>query len=238
MDIKASEQVRLPRRCSHCNHTWSTEVTVTVTASTANDTGAKEIERLQARVLADLPARIEQKKKTGDVYQGVLCSKCGHFITAAMNHHFPNGYAAGMLQGYRRAMRGGLMGFMFFGVVLFFFIRSFFTFLFGGEGNESVLTSIRDFLSDWNEVAATIAVFIMSMVISIGLSYWLIYNLRQFCTTFFSYGKVRRLIKASSDEELLAILVNAYKKNGHSLVASPIDDLTSAGIRRHQEEKN
>ena len=213
-----------------------------MTVTSRHQTGAStsgpsepEKEKAQAAASKKLEAAIKRKERTGDVDREVLCPECGRFDAGAMSRHFPKGYAAALLRKFRGEVWGGLFNVVFFVMLLFFVLRSYLSYYAGGK---SVLTHAWEFFADWNSVAASSVVFLMPLVFSILLTAEIIPKVwKDFSTTRSNYRKVREMIEASSEADLLALVVAVYRLKKGSLAGSGkpwIDTLTTAGLRHHE----
>ena len=137
----------------------------------------------------------------------VLCPDCSHFSIDAMRRHFNNGYQAGILKKYKRAVWMNLAGFIaiiWLPVLLFLFAN----------------------LNPLNAAKPIVSVILLLIFLWFGGSS--LYLLAGFLWGMAAVSSVRGKLGRLSDDALLNLAVTCYRRNKNSLNVSMVN---AAGVK-------
>ncbi len=218
--ITLSRTVNVPRTCSGCGHSWQGSITLEASQTTEASVGGpdnKELDEARRTAESTLDFSEREIQKKGEPNRDVLCPQCGHFDSGAMERHFPKGFQDGLQRRLRGSITGGFVGSALVGAGLFLVGRSFLRHLLGGPEGTGAFRAVRDFLGGWNTAAASLAVFIMGPAIIIGLCVLLLNLLGELKETISNRGPITERLRETTEEELLAIVRECYRKHDEDL---------------------
>jgi hypothetical protein len=187
------------RECFSCKKSWTEKINICgegASGLTSGRPGGKQVN--QARNSAYHNLKKEEKRIKEQYDKGVLCPSCNHFCTGAMAKHFPRGFRAGVNKKFNKAVSSSLLSTIFL---------SPFVILLGGV----VLSG------GWGHTADEFWMRFLVGIIELFLLVLFLYNLILGIRIILGFFRVKRLLRAKNEDELLDIAVTHYRKNKNSL---------------------
>jgi len=200
--VKESTTVRVNRKCSNCELEWTADLIVTAEgkADSVSRNDPSALEKAKKEALAKLELMAQKKKK--DVDEQVLCPKCLHFSTEAMDKHFRKGYTDGLLSKYKSEEWRNLFS----------------SFGFAGLSLAAVGIAILVSLKAINEDKPILLGWIILLGgLSVMFAVFFVKHLRKFYLSTKDHSKVAKMVRSCSDDELLQLVVRCYHENNNTL---------------------
>jgi hypothetical protein len=193
--------VNVPRVCSNCRHGWTAILDVSC-VRVAEEPTRRARKKARKEAEAALPAAI--KKGELNVSEQVLCAKCEHFSEDAKASFFPTGYAAGIRKRYRKDLKDdGLALVIFLGLAIAAFSVAIGAFFVVTDGL---------LLLAFGGLPLCGGLYLLKEVGGCFLD---------LVTHAVYYCRVSSRIRTASEDELLSLVVTAYRQASESLTKVP-----------------